>query len=136
MVFGTGGSPRHFDPILAELVKGSKYESSFAQDLKKTDSLGTDLQTRMNMYNPMFYISRYYDGYKSSRVAPHWRIHTGIEQGDTALCTEVNLAAALRQMKGVRDVEFTTVWGLGHTMAERKGNAETNFIQWVLQCTK
>lgn len=136
MVFGTGGSPRHFDPILAELVKGSKYESSFAQDLKKTDSLGTDLQTRMNMYNPMFYISRHYDGYKSSRVAPHWRIHTGIEQGDTALCTEVNLAAALRQMKDVRDVEFTTVWGLGHTMAERKGNAETNFIQWVLQCTK
>lgn len=26
---------------------------------------------------------QYYDGYQTSTVAQHWRIHTGIEQGDT-----------------------------------------------------
>lgn len=84
----------------------------------------------------MFYVAKYYAGYVTSRVAPHWRIHTGIEQGDTALSTEVNLANALEHLVGVKDVEFTTVWGLGHTMAERTGDAEANFIQWVLSCSK
>lgn len=136
LVFGVNGKARHFDPVLAKLVKGSRYEALYKSDLNKTDSLGTDLQTRMNMYNPMFYVAKYYAGYETSRVAPHWRIHTGIEQGDTALCTEVNLANALEHLDGVKDVEFTTVWGLGHTMAERTGDAETNFIQWVLSCSE
>lgn len=134
-LFGNGDT-RHFDAILADLTKGTQYENAYAEDMEKTDSLGTDLQTRMNMYNPMFYLNKYYDGYGTSRVAPHWRIRTGIEQGDTALCTEVNLALALEQLKEVKDVDFATIWGLGHTMAEETGDAETNFIQWVRTCVK
>jgi hypothetical protein len=34
------------------------------------------------MYNPMYYLLDYYEGYPTSTVAPYWRIHTGIEQGD------------------------------------------------------
>lgn len=29
------------------------------------------------------------------------------------------------------DVDFETVWGQGHTQAERTGNADSNFIEWV-----
>ncbi|WP_210115780.1 hypothetical protein [Acidipropionibacterium timonense] len=50
-------------------------------------------------------------------------------QGDTASTTEVNLALALANL-GL-DVDFATVWGLGHTQAETTGDATTNFIAWV-----
>ncbi len=68
--------------------------------------------------------------------AAHWRIHTGIDQGDTANTVEMNLALALQSYSGVKDVEFTTVWEQGHTMAERTGNATDNFIAWVTGVVK
>jgi len=82
------------------------------------------------MYNPMYYLSDYYDGYKNSNVAAKWRIRSGIEQGDTALTIEANLALALNSY-GNLDVDFSTVWAQGHTTAERSGNSTTNFISWV-----
>jgi hypothetical protein len=66
--------------------------------------------------------------------APHWRIRTGIEQGDTASATEINLALALQQAAGVESVDFETVWGQGHTTAERTGDSTSNFISWVQNC--
>jgi hypothetical protein len=77
-------------------------------------------------------LNDYYDGYQTANVAQYWRIRTGIDQGDTALTTEVNLALALENYG--RDVDFETVWGLGHTMAERTGTSTENFIQWVNEC--
>ncbi|MBW8484431.1 twin-arginine translocation signal domain-containing protein [Actinomadura parmotrematis] len=50
------------------------------------------------------------------------------QQGDTASTLEVNLALAIL---GVRNVDFATVWGQGHTMAELTGSPVTDFIQWV-----
>jgi len=85
------------------------------------------------MYNPMYYLLGFYDGYKTSTVAQHWRIHTGIDQGDTANTVEMNLALALENYTGVKDVEFTTVWNQAHTTAERSGDSTTNFIAWVTQ---
>jgi hypothetical protein len=35
-----------------------------------------------------------------------------------------------------REVDFETVWGSGHTMAERTGNSTENFIAWVNECLK
>ena len=34
------------------------------------------------------------------------------------------------------DVDFATVWGQGHTMAERTGSSTENFIAWVNDCCK
>jgi len=90
------------------------------------------------MYTPMYYLlgnSTYYagGGKGSSSVAQHWRIRTGIKQGDTSLCTEINLALALRAY-GIEDVDFETIWGQGHTQAEDSGDATDNFIEWVQQC--
>ncbi|AWE41893.1 hypothetical protein [Actinobaculum sp. 313] len=84
------------------------------------------------MYNPMYYLNSSYDGYQSSEVAQNWRIRTGIAQGDTANATEVNLALALENY-GVENLDFATIWGQGHTMAELNGNGTTNFIQWVTE---
>ena len=136
----------HFDTVLAGLLAANKtayaaysdwndsYVADTAADLTATDKLGTSLETRMAMYNPMYYLSGAYEGYGTSNVAAHWRIRTGIDQGDTALTVETNLALALQQYTGVSDVDFATVWGLKHTMAERTGDSTANFISWVADC--
>ncbi len=138
----------HFDAVLAALLEqnadtyaacvdwNGTYPTIYAEDLTRLDSLGSTIAERMDMYNPMYYISSYYDGYGTSTVAPHWRIHTGIEQGDTALTVETNLALELKQYDGVEDVDFTTVWGQGHTKAERTGDSTDNFIEWIRICSE
>lgn len=135
ILFGYGdGKGAHFDPIMAELLANTEYGAAFAADLAKTDVLGNMVDYRMNMYNPMYYLSEYYDGYNTANVAKYWRIRTGINQGDTALSTEINLTLALRNYG--REVDFETVWGQGHTQAERTGNSTDNFITWVNECLK
>jgi hypothetical protein len=145
-VFGNDQSDSlHFDAVMsgllsanqAEYAKYSDWKASYVQDyasdLTAVDKLGNGIQYRVNMYNPMYYLSSYYEGYQTSTVATHWRIHTGIMQGDTATTVEMNLALALKNNSSVKDVEFTTVWGLAHTMAERSGDSTSNFIAWVQQ---
>lgn len=132
-LFGYGdGNGVHWDSTLGDLVKGTDYEEAFTTDLAKTDSLGNDLITRINMYTPLYYLTDYYGGENSSNVASYWRIRTGLSQGDTALTTEVNLALALENY-GVKDLDFATVWGEQHTEAEISGDSTSNFIDWVNQ---
>lgn len=88
------------------------------------------------MYNPMYYLSPAYEGYQTSQPAVFWRIRIGINQGDTALCTEVDLALAAAAYSDDIRVDFETVWGQGHTEAERTGSATQNFITWVGECMK
>ena len=134
VLFGYGdGSGAHFDSVMAELLsENESYGEAYASDLEKKDSLGNTVATRVNMYNPMYYLSDYYDGYQSSNVAQYWRIRTGINQGDTSLTTEINLALALENYGA--EVDFATVWGQGHVQAERTGDAVSNFIAWVNEC--
>lgn len=138
-LFGYGdGEGAHFDATLAQIIKNTSYESeygeAFEEDLSKTDSEGHDVAYRVNMYTPLYYLMDSYDGYQTSNVAKFWRIRTGIDQGDTSLSTEVNLALAAENYSEDTEVDFATVWGLGHTMAERTGDSTTNFIEWVNAC--
>ncbi|MCM1212882.1 MAG: tannase [Blautia sp.] len=134
-LFGYGdGMGAHFDAIEAALLTGTDYEAAFTEDLEKTDALGNKVDYRVNMYNPMYYLCDYYEGAGTANVAKYFRIRTGIEQGDTALCTEINLALALEAYGS--EVDFETVWGEGHTQAERTGDSEGNFIAWVNECLK
>ena len=145
-VFGVADANElHFDQLVARLLKNNqaKYESltdwnsqyvtDFEFDLAKTDSLGKTIAERQDLYNPMFYLTSAYSGYQTSKPAPHWRIRSGLSQGDTALTVETNLALALEnQANGaVKSVDFATVWGQGNNTAERTGHASANFIQWV-----
>lgn len=132
-LFGDGdGEGDHFDSVMAKLLADSDYGTEFADDLKRTDALGTSVMDRVNMYNPLYYLSDYYKGYKNANVASYWRIRTGINQSDTALTTEVNLALALKNYGA--DVDFETVWGQAHVEAERSGDSRDNFITWVNEC--
>lgn len=143
VVMGLNTTGLHFAQVSADVIaanektyatltdwKDDYAASQYTSDFAKTDSVGKNVAYRTDMYNPMYYLSDHYKGSKSSTVAPHWRIRTGIMQGDTANTTEVNLALALAN-HGVDGVDFATVWGQGHTMAERTGDATTNFIDWV-----
>jgi len=142
LLFDPEGVWAHFDKYLADIVSvyAPQYKSVFDEDLALVDSYGNGLETRLAMYTPLFYLvdnGLYYadGGEGSSTVAPHWRIRSGIEQGDTSLCTEINLALGL-QRYGVEDVDFATVWGKGHTQAEDSGSGSANFISWVEKCCK
>lgn len=138
----------HFDQELTDLLtanadsyaESSDWDSTlpdaYAGDLELTDALGETVTARVAAYNPMSYLCDCYELAGTSTVAPHWRIRTGINQGDTALTTEVNLALALQASEAVEDVDFATVWGLGHTTAERTGSSDENFIAWVKDCVQ
>lgn len=134
-LFGYGdGDGAHFDPVMAELLTDNEtYGEAYKEDLQKTDTLGNTVDYRLNMYNPMYYLNDYYEGYGDANVAKYWRIRTGINQGDTALSTEVNLALALKDYDDT-EVDFETVWGQGHVEAERTGSSTSNFIDWVNDC--
>ena len=136
----------HFDKIASDLLKNnsdkyskfsdysSDYVNEYSSDLEKTDSLNNTVKTRVDMYNPMYYLCDYYDGAGSSDVAKYWRINTGIEQSDTSQCVDVNLYLGVLGKVGSDNVEFSTVWGKGHTQAERTGDSTGNFINWVNKC--
>lgn len=145
LVFGDPANDAlHFDQTMATLLAdnadayaayadwNADYPAAYQDDIDGSiDALGNSTETRQDMYNPMYYLTGYYDGYETSNVAPFWRIHTGINQGDTALTVEMNLALALEAYAGVEDVDFEMVWAQGHTMAERTGSGTENFIAWV-----
>ena len=143
LVMGSGESKLHFSSLSREVIsKGqSRYSglsgwsddygaTAYEKDLATKDSVGTDMATRVSMYDPLYYLTQDSRGRGTSTIAPAWRIRTGITQGDTASTVEVNLALALQQA-GADSVDFATIWGQGHTMAELTGTGEANFIAWV-----
>lgn len=148
-LFGNGEqNALHFDGNMTFLMEKGKdtyknysdYDDSIRQayegDMNNEDALHIPSLTRQLMYDPMTFILVPEGEKKPSTLARHWRIHTGISQGDTALNTEMNLALALKQRADVDDVDFTTVWNKKHTMAERTGSSTDNFIDWVKEVTK
>lgn len=130
------GKGAHFDSILSNILSelNSEYAESYAYDLTRKDDIGYDVAYRLKMYTPLYYLLESSEGYGSSNVAKYWRIRSGIAQSDTALSTEVNLSLALENYNEVESVDFATIWGAGHTEAERTGNSKENFIQWVNSC--
>ena len=143
VVMGRGTSGLHFSAMCRDVVAAGEHayaalggwspdygSSAYDTDLAATDPVGTTTATRVDMYDPLSYLTASSQYAGTSTVAPAWRIRTGLTQGDTASTVEVNLALALRAA-GVGSVDFATVWGQGHTMAESTGSGETNFIAWV-----
>ncbi|MBR7826564.1 hypothetical protein KDK95_09635 [Actinospica sp. MGRD01-02] len=144
-VFAMGlDEPSHFAPLTRDVVKAnqatyatySDWDSSYGyaeydSDFAQKDAVGKDIAWRVDAYNPLYYISPAFGGYRQSQVAPNWRIRTGIAQTDTANTTEINVMLALENY-GIKSMDFATVWAEGHTEAERAGgDPTTNFIDWV-----
>lgn len=138
-LFGSSeGERSHFDRILAEVLTemNSEYAADFAADLAKSDSFGNTVETRVNLYSPLYYLMKNREGCGTSNVAKYWRIRSGIEQKTNSLTTEINLALALKSCDRVRAIDFETVWAQNHTEAERSGNSVENAIEWVNTCLK
>ena len=139
-LFGyNAGAGAHFDAFMVDILAdiNAKKAAEYAADLNRKDALGFTVDYRANMYNPMYYLSPYYEGYKTAHPAKYWRIRTGIFQGDTAISTELAYTLALRSYgDDIASVDFATVWGLGHVEAERTGATTPNFIAWVNDCVK
>ncbi len=141
-------SSLHFSKMVSDQISGNReayakakgwnsaYVKDWSDDLAQVDALKTDISTRMNMFNPLYFLSGHYEGYGSAKVASHWRINSGLFQTDTSLCTEMNLALALGHYDGIASVSFTPVWGQGHTLAEVSGTAEENLLAWIAECCK
>ena len=137
ILFGYGdGKGAHFDPSMAKFLENTEYAEAFNTDLARLDALGNPVGSRVDMYSPDHYLDPLFDSYKTSEVAKYFRIRTGINQGDTSLSTEINLALELEAYGS--DVDFEMVWGQGHTKAERGDQTESlsepNFIKWVNDC--
>lgn len=122
----------HFDSTMAKLLKETEYAEAFTKDLKRKDALGSSVEERINMYNPLFFLDDYYSGYKTSEVAQFWRIQAGITQTENPLTTEYNLKLALENYG--RTVDFESIWNIGHIKTEYEGNSTENFIQWIKEC--
>lgn len=126
VVLGSGTAGLHFSPVAAEVMAANEQTysgltdwnadyaaSGYTDDFAKTDGVGTAVPARLDSYTPLYYLSDTYEGYQSSTVAPHWRIRTGIKQGDTANTVEINLALALAQYSGGRGCRLRHSVGLG-----------------------
>jgi hypothetical protein len=146
-LFGIGEeSTLHFDETVGNRVAANadayaslegwdeSYATAWQDDLEKTDSLDTDIPTRVSMVNPLYFLSGTYGGYGTGSVAPHWRVNEGVFDTSTSLATSANLVLALRHFSGVEDVAYEPVWGQGHVMAERSGTASDNLLSWIASC--
>lgn len=150
-LFGISGeksstSTLHFDTTVSGLLAqhqdtygnaedwDGEVVNEWAQDILETDDLEVSMSERVNMYNPLYELCQHYAGYGKAKVAPHWRINTGLFQSVTTFVGEMNLALALESHKDVSDVAFEALWGAGFELCERTGNPEDNFVAWVLSC--
>ena len=146
-VMGKGTQGLHFSKLSRDVLaanestyssltgwSGDYAASMWETDFATTDEVGGDVVSREQMYEPLYYLLKSQGGQSSSRVAPNWRIRSGITQGDAASTVEINLALALQALGGTT-VDFATVWGQGHTMAERSGDGTANFISWVKEAS-
>lgn len=124
IVLGDGENGLHFSSLSREVIAAGQdaYSSlsgwsqdcgvtAYEKDLATVDSVGTDMSIRIDMYDPLYYLTQ------GSR-------------GRGTFTVEVNLALALERA-GVDGVDFATVWDQGHTLAELSGTGEENFIAWV-----
>ena len=144
-VFGISGTnySKHFDKIMYNLLNNNKekyqtksdwkdsYPDDYLNDFDDKDSLQSEISYRLNMYNPMYYLISYYQGFNTSDVADYFRINSGIFQSDTGNVVEMNLYLAL--INYGKNVSFTTLWEQQHIKAERKGDSDTNFINWIAE---
>ncbi len=133
MLFGNGdGKGNHFDKFMVKILKDSSLGREYATDLKKQDALGSSVQDRLNMYTPLYFLMPSFEGYRTAKAAPYWRIRSGINRTDTALTTEINLALALANYPTVSKVDFKVLWCQVQARAEENSqDAETAFIRWV-----
>ena len=133
----------HFDATIARLLDehgdylstlsgfDPAWPEEWVGDLTMRDSLDCSVAQRRNMLNPLYYLCGNYAGFGTARPARNWRIVTGVQQSQTTLTGEVDLALALAAYDGVERVDSELVWDAGFVAAERSGSAADALIRWI-----
>lgn len=148
-LFGTEADEKlHFDDMLSALLQKNeaKYRTypdwndtlvdDFAADLKRTDAVGSTVLHRLDLYEPLYWLSGHYAGCGRAKTAGYWRIRAAAGQSTVPLTAEINLTLALRQTNTVKDVDFAEVWQQSGTMAERSGDPAANLAAWISRCVE
>ncbi len=93
-----------------------------------SETISDDLQTVVNMMNPMYYIMDCIDnGSDSTGVAQYWYIRDGSVATDTSAMIIVDLATAAENLLGEDHVNAGEDWDKGHNV----NTDPEGFITWV-----
>lgn len=111
----------------------TEWIQSFENDLNSTDKFGTTTYTRLDMYNPLYYINDYFDGYNTSVVADNWRINTTTASDESFIQT-LTFTVALENYGAA--IEDTLLWDSKDQRMELELDGITAFINWVETNTK
>lgn len=134
----------HFSEMIGDCIRAHRddyeqasgwsatYNTAWMHDLRLTSDDGEDVLARVQLMNPLFWLSPCYEGSGSATAARHWRVNVGLSDSEVPLCCAFNLSLALGAADGVSDVAFTPVWGKGHVLAEREGTPSRALVDWVV----
>jgi hypothetical protein len=98
----SSGSPRHFTNFSSQTVDGT--------------AISSNLQTTVNLMNPMYYIMNALASADSSGVAKYWYIRDGTIATDTSAYVIVDLATAVENLWDTSHVNAWEDWGEGHNV--------------------
>ena len=143
-LFGLGEeSTLHFSKMIADLIEehatdyakldgwDDSYADAWAEDLEKVDEFETPMDERVRLMDPTAFVDK---PKEEGAQAPYWRINVGLNDTESPLSPVMNLVLTLQHAEGVKDVQFTPVWGQGHVLAEREGTAAAALVDWVRAC--
>lgn len=122
----------HFDDTLVKIYKNHPLAKEYTDDIITQDTVGLSVRQRRNMYSPMYFVSPASGGYKTAKVAPFWRIRTGLRQTEFSLTNEINLSLALKKYPNVNVMDFETFWAQEQTDLDKDGKIPSDLILQIL----
>lgn len=109
------------------------YNAQWVYDLKLKNALGENVEQRVNLYDPLYYLSGANAGFSTATPAREWRLNAGLAQSIVPVDQIMNLELAARAYTGVTHVDATYVWEQGMVLAEASGDAIANALTWISQ---
>lgn len=99
----------------------------FSREYCRDTAISSDLQTIVNMMNPMYYLMNTIANGNTSGIAKYWYIRDGSIATDTPAMVIVNLATSVENLLGTRYVNAWEDWDGGHAVNHDPGG----FSTWV-----
>ena len=83
-------------------------------------------QSSLNAYNPLYFLSDKYKGYKSSYVARYWNICIKVDEENKDFSSEEILKIVLEKNEDIRKVKYNVLWGKEYSNEEKMKIAVDN----------
>jgi uncharacterized protein (TIGR03437 family) len=105
----------------------ARHFTNFSSQYVGDGAISADMQTKVNMMNPMYYILRAISSGDKSGVAKYWYIRDGSIATDTSAMVIVDLMTSLDDLLGTAFVNGYEDWDTGHAVNADPGG----FSKWV-----